>query len=91
MTPNDTPTSQLFSRLFLRSGIRSIVPCLAIDGNGQSVGKGLLSSMLSLIAYGQDAATTSAPKGREEWASKLDSILLKRHAIPGDRQHHWSF
>lgn len=63
--------------LFLRSSIRSIVPCLAIDGNGQSVGKGLLSSMLSLIAYGQDAATTSAPKSREEWASKLDSILLK--------------
>lgn len=63
--------------LFLRSAIRGIVPCLAIDGNGQSVGKGLLSSILSLIAYGQDAATTSAPKGREEWSSKLDSILLK--------------
>lgn len=63
--------------LFLRSAIRGVVPCLAIDGNGQSVGKGLLSSMLSLIAYGQDAATISAPKGKEEWASKLDSILLE--------------
>jgi hypothetical protein len=63
--------------LFLRSAIRVVVPCLAIDGNGQSVGKGLLSSILSLIAYGQDASTTSAPKGREEWASKLDSILLR--------------
>jgi putative DNA primase/helicase len=63
--------------LFLRSSIRGVVPCLAIDGNGKSVGKSLLSSILSLIAYGQDAATTSAPKGREEWASKLDSILLK--------------
>ena len=63
--------------LFHRSGIRRIVPGLAIDGNGQSVGKGLLSSMLSLIAYGHDAPTISAPKGREEWTSKLDSILLK--------------
>jgi hypothetical protein len=62
--------------LFLRSAIDAVIPCLAIDGNGQSVGKGLLSSMLSLIAYGQDASTISAPKGREEWASKLDSILL---------------
>ena len=62
--------------LFLRSAIPGVVPCLAIDGNGQSVGKGLLSSILSLTAYGQDAATTSAPKSREEWASKLDSILL---------------
>ena len=63
--------------LFLRSAIRGVVPCLAIDGNGQSVGKGLLSSMLSLIAYGDDIATNSAPKSREEWASKLDSILLR--------------
>jgi hypothetical protein len=33
--------------------------------------------MLSLIAYGEDIATNSAPKSREEWASKLDSILLR--------------
>ncbi len=63
--------------LFLRSAISGVVPCLAIDGNGQSVGKGLLSTMLSLIAYGEDIATNSAPKSREEWASKLDSILLR--------------
>src|ERR1035437_5145597 len=63
--------------LSLRSSIRGVVPSLAIDGNGQSVGKGLLSTMLSLIAYGDDIATNSAPKSREEWASKLDSILLR--------------
>jgi hypothetical protein len=62
--------------LFLRNAIRNVVPALGIDGNGQSVGKGLLSSMLSLIGYGKDAATISAPKGKDEWASKLDSILL---------------
>lgn len=62
--------------LFLRNAIGGTVPVLALDGNGQSVGKGLLSSMLSLIAYGQDAATISAPKSKDEWASKLDSILL---------------
>ena len=63
--------------LSLRSSIRGVVPSLAIDGNGQSVGKGLLSTILSLIAYGEDIATNSAPKSREEWASKLDSILLR--------------
>ena len=63
--------------LSLRSSIRGVVPSLAIDGNDQSVGKGLLSTILSLIAYGEDIATNSAPKSREEWASKLDSILLR--------------
>jgi len=62
--------------LFLRSSIRAVVPCLGIDGNGQSVGKGLLTNILSWICYGQDAAYMSVPKGREEWASKLDSIVL---------------
>ena len=63
--------------LFLRSSIRSVVPGLAIDGNGQSVGKGLLSSMLSWILFGQDAASMSVPKDRTEWGFKIDSILLE--------------
>src|ERR1019366_1037858 len=46
-------------------------------GSALTIGKGLLSTMLSLIAYGEDIATNSAPKSREEWASKLDSILLR--------------
>lgn len=63
--------------LFLRSSIPGIVPALGIDGNGQSVGKGLLSSMISLIAFGADNASMSVPANAAEWSSKLDSILLK--------------
>jgi hypothetical protein len=62
--------------LFLRSSIRAVIPALALDGNGPSVGKGLLTAILSQIAYGKDVASMSVPKSREEWGSKLDSILL---------------
>lgn len=62
--------------LFARPSIKGIVPALAIDGNGQSVGKGLLSSMLSWIAYGHDLATMSPPKSGDEWESKIDAIVL---------------
>ena len=62
--------------LFLRSAIPDVVPALLLDGNDRSVGKGLLSNINSLIVYGQECASMAAPANKNEFASKLDAILL---------------
>lgn len=65
----------------LRPAIRGPVPLALIDATKPGTGKGLLATLVALVATGRPAAITPAPVREEEWAKQLFAMLAEGATI----------
>lgn len=61
----------------VRPAIRGQVPLALLDATKAGTGKGLLGSLVALIATGRPAAMLNAPTREEEWAKSLLAVLVR--------------
>lgn len=59
----------------VRPLIAGCVPMALINGTNPGTGKGLLTSVASLIATGAEASVEAAPQSDDEWRKKITSAL----------------
>lgn len=79
--PFDSPASRanalaLLLTPLLRPALRGNVPLALIDAPQAGTGKGLLASVVALIATGRPAAMMAAPQREEEWTKTILATLL---------------
>lgn len=60
----------------IRHAIRGRTPCGLCDAPKAGTGKGLIASIVSIIATGREAAVFSAPGDDDEWRKQITSALL---------------
>lgn len=59
----------------VRPVIDGCVPLALVNGTNPGTGKGLLTSVASLIATGTEASVEAAPQGDDEWRKKITTAL----------------
>jgi hypothetical protein len=59
----------------VRPAIDGCVPMAVLNGTNPGTGKGLLTSVVSMIATGTAAAVEAAPQTEEEWRKKITTAL----------------
>ena len=67
--------------LVCRSALDTLVPVLAVDANGQSVGKTLLSKAICRIAFGYELSPFNVPSTKREWEIKMDALTMSSEKI----------
>jgi hypothetical protein len=67
--------------LVCRSALDTIIPVLAVDANGQSVGKTLLSKAICRIAFGYELSPFNVPSTKREWEIKMDALTMSSEKI----------
>jgi hypothetical protein len=75
----------LFLTPLVRTLIDGCVPLAIVNGTNPGTGKGLLTSVASIISTGVEASVETAPQSDDEWRKKLTAALrLGRNFIVWD-------
>lgn len=61
----------------LRPAIRGQVPLALLDATKAGTGKGLLASLVSIVATGRPASVLTTPREEKEWAKTLLALLAQ--------------
>jgi hypothetical protein len=67
--------------LVCRTALDMVIPVLAVDANGQSVGKTLLSKAICRIAFGYELSPFNVPSTKREWEIKMDALTMSSEKI----------
>ena len=67
--------------LVCRTALDVVIPVLAVDANGQSVGKTLLSKAICHIAFGYELSPFNVPSSKHEWEIRMDALTMSSEKI----------